>query len=124
MKTKATLLLSTLALSGAAFAQAKAPEPDYTLSFNVGAVSDYRYRGLSQTRLKPAVQAGADFAHKSGVYVGLWASTIRWIKDNDVKGPVEVDVYAGYKGSLGDVTARRLETAAEAFGLEPVIVAG
>ena len=28
------------------------------------------------------------------------------------------------KGSLGDVTARRLESAAEAFGLEPVIVAG
>ncbi|MCA0301197.1 MAG: Ppx/GppA family phosphatase [Proteobacteria bacterium] len=28
------------------------------------------------------------------------------------------------KGSLGDVTARRLETVAEAFGLEPVIVAG
>ena len=28
------------------------------------------------------------------------------------------------KGSLGDVTARRLEAAAEAFGLEPVIVAG
>ena len=26
-----------------------------TLSFNVGAVSDYRYRGLSQTRLKPAL---------------------------------------------------------------------
>ncbi len=103
MKTHATLLLSTLVLSGAALAQTKAPEPDYTLSFNVGAVSDYRYRGLSQTRLKPAVQAGADFAHKSGVYVGLWASTIRWIKDNDVKGPVEVDVYAGYKGSLGDV---------------------
>ena len=38
-------------------AQTKAPEPDYTLSFNAGAVTDYRYRGISQTRLKPALRA-------------------------------------------------------------------
>ncbi|HTB35513.1 MAG TPA: hypothetical protein VK777_00440, partial [Reyranella sp.] len=31
-------------------------------------------------------------------------------------------VPAGAKGSLGDVTARRLESAAEAFDLKPVIV--
>lgn len=110
MKLKATVLLSTLALSGVAMAQAKAPEPDYTLSFNAGVVSDYRYRGISQTRLKPAVQAGADFAHKSGFYVGTWGSTIKWIKDNskvapasDVKGPVELDLYGGYKGTVGDL---------------------
>ncbi len=66
MKLKATLLLSTLALSGAAFAQTKAPEPDYTLSFNAGVVSDYRYRGTSLSRPKPAVHAGVDSAHENG----------------------------------------------------------
>lgn len=110
MQIKTALMLSTLALSGAVLAQAKAPEPDYTLSFNAGVVSDYRYRGISQTRLKPAVQAGADFAHKSGFYLGAWGSSIKWIEDNSsygtptpVKGSVEVDLYGGYKGAVGDL---------------------
>ncbi|HSW17319.1 MAG TPA: TorF family putative porin [Ramlibacter sp.] len=104
MKVKATVLLSTLVLSGAAFAQAKAPEPDFTLSYNVGAVTDYRYRGISQTAKKPALQGGVDFAHKSGAYVGAWASTIRWIKDSgpNLKGPLELDLYGGYKGAITD----------------------
>jgi uncharacterized protein (TIGR02001 family) len=101
MKLKATLLLSTLALSGAAFAQTKAPEPDYTLSFNAGVVSDYRYRGISQSRLKPAVQAGVDFAHKNGFYLGAWGSSIKWIKDaTATDGSLELDLYGGHKGEL------------------------
>ncbi len=54
--------LSTLCLAliaSGAFAQAKPPEPDYTLGFNLGAVSDYRFRGISQTSFDPALQAGA-----------------------------------------------------------------
>jgi len=96
--------LSALALSGAVFAQTKAPEPDYTLTYNVGAVTEYRYRGISQSGKKPALQAGADFAHKNGVYLGTWASTISWIKDSapGLKGPVEVDLYGGYKGAIND----------------------
>ena len=63
MKAKLAVLLSTVVASGAEMAQAQpaAPEPDYTLSFNVGAVTDYRYRGISQSRLHPALQGGADF---------------------------------------------------------------
>jgi uncharacterized protein (TIGR02001 family) len=98
------MALAALAVSGAAFAQTKAPEPDYTLSYNVGVVSDYRYRGISQTARRPALQGGIDFAHKSGFYLGTWASTIRWIKDSapGLKGSLEVDVYGGYKGSITD----------------------
>lgn len=94
-----------------AFAQTKAPEPDYTLSFNVGATTDYRYRGISQTSLKPAVQGGADFAHKNGLYLGTWASTIAWIKDDGKTAAVnsgntnlEIDLYGGYKGSAGSLS--------------------
>jgi uncharacterized protein (TIGR02001 family) len=101
MKSKLVVLLSALAASGAVMAQPKAPEPDYTLSFNVGAVTDYRYRGISQSRLKPALQGGADFAHKSGFYVGTWASTIRWVEDAGGDADVEVDVYGGYKTTFG-----------------------
>jgi len=101
MKFKSTLMLSTLVLSTAAFAQTKAPEPDYTLPFNAGVVTDYRYRGISQTRLKPAAQGGLDFVHKSGFYLGAWASTIKWIEDSGATdGKVELDLYGGYKGEL------------------------
>ena len=53
MRPQTLVPLCLLALSGAAFAQAPAPaaQPDFTLSYNVGAVTDYRYRGISQCRL-------------------------------------------------------------------------
>lgn len=101
LKTTQKLVLAAMAVSGAAFAQTKAPEPDYTLSYNVGVVTDYRYRGISQSRLKPALQGGVDFAHKSGFYLGTWASSIKWIKDAGGDAPVEWDVYGGYKGTVG-----------------------
>lgn len=101
MNLKACALLSTLAFCGAALAQTAAPAPGYTLSFNVGAVTDYRFRGISQSRLKPALQGGADFAHSSGFYLGFWASTIKWIKDAGGDAPAELDFYGGYKGTAG-----------------------
>ncbi|MBE0546151.1 MAG: hypothetical protein IH627_00530 [Rubrivivax sp.] len=73
---------------------------DDSLSFNLSVVSDYRYRGISQTRLKPALQGGVDYVSPVGIYAGAWGSTISWIKDNDVKGPVEVDIYGGYRGEI------------------------
>jgi len=93
------LTLSLLAVTGAAQAQAA----ESALSFNAGATTDYRYRGLSQSRLKPAVQGGVDYADKSGFYVGAWASTIKWVKDSGGDSSVEVDVYGGYKGAMGDL---------------------
>jgi uncharacterized protein (TIGR02001 family) len=103
MKLKLAVLVSTLAASGALLAQTKAPEPDYTASVNVGGVTDYRYRGISQSRLKPAIQGGADFAHKSGFYVGTWASSIKWVKDAGGDANAEVDLYGGYKFTAGPV---------------------
>lgn len=70
------------------------------IAFNVGGTTDYRYRGISQTRLKPAVQGGIDYSN-GGFYVGTWASAIRWIKDaNGGNANVELDVYGGYKGDI------------------------
>lgn len=102
---KLAVLFASLVVSGAVLAQAKAPEPDYTLSFNVGAVTDYRYRAISQTRLKPTVQGGVDFAHKSGFYLGAWGTGIKWIKDGGGDASAEIDVYGGYKFEAGPVAA-------------------
>lgn len=96
------IALALGSVSGLAQAQAAAPES--SLSFNVGAASDYRYRGISQSRLKPAVQGGIDYADKSGLYVGAWGSSIKWIKDAGGDAGMELDLYAGYKGAVGDVS--------------------
>lgn len=103
-------VLAVLTLGAAAGAMAQTAAPETSLSFNAGAVTDYRYRGISQSRKSVAVQGGADYAHKSGLYVGAWGSTIKWIadaglnaSDSTVSGPVELDLYGGYKGAAGAV---------------------
>ena len=103
---KKILVPSLLALalgSVSGLAQAQTAAPESTLSFNAGVVSDYRYRGISQSRLKPAVQGGFDYADKSGFYVGAWGSSIKWIKDAGGKSNTEVDYYGGYKFTVGEV---------------------
>jgi len=104
-------LASTLAIAALpqlAQAQAAAPAPAPApaapeaspLSFNVSLTSDYRYRGISQSRLKPAIQGGVDYAFASGFYIGAWASSIKWIKDFGGDASAEVDLYGGYKGEI------------------------
>lgn len=93
-----TLALATLAPMANAEDAAK---PETELSFNAAATTDYRYRGLSQSRLKPALQGGADLVHNpSGFYVGAWASTIKWTKDLGGSGDVELDIYGGKRGEI------------------------
>jgi len=105
MKKIATplMLAMSLAIAGNAFAQAAPAAPESTLSFNVGAVNEYRYRGISQSRFDTALSGGADYTDKSGVYVGVWGSSIKWIKDAGGKANTEIDYYGGYKFTVGDV---------------------
>ncbi|MFN5701857.1 MAG: TorF family putative porin [Betaproteobacteria bacterium] len=98
--TAAVLALGAAA-PGSASAQTAAPEAS-PLTFNAGLVSEYRYRGISQTRFQPAVQGGADYAFANGFYLGAWASTIKWIKDAKGGADVELDLYGGYKGTLAE----------------------
>jgi len=97
MNLKSKIVLALLATSSAAFAQTAPAAPEVT--YNVGVVSQYRYRGIAQTRGDAALQGGADYANANGFYAGAWGSTIKWIKDagSDAKGPVELDLYGGYK---------------------------
>jgi len=103
-------LLSCVALGNLAVAQtaapavpAAAPADPGPLTANVSLTSDYRYRGISQSTLQPAIQGGFDYAHSSGFYIGNWNSSISWISDaasasgNSASAPIEMDFYAGYK---------------------------
>ena len=104
---KKTLLAVTLAAltSGAATtalaADPKAPAPDFEISGNFGLFSDYRFRGISQTDRKAALQGGFDFTHKSGFYVGNWNSNIS--SSFTAGANVENDIYAGIVKEVGPV---------------------
>ncbi len=98
------LPISTLAQTTPNLAEASPQEAAASsLTYNLGLSSDYRYRGISQTRLQPALQGGVDYVdNQQGWYLGSWASTIQWIKDTPGAGstPLEIDVYAGKKTQL------------------------
>ena len=78
---------------------------DLTVSSNVSLVSDYLYRGISQTGALPALQGGFDLSHASGLYAGVWGSSISWVSDAGLANSagLELDTYAGYKGSAADI---------------------
>jgi uncharacterized protein (TIGR02001 family) len=111
----AVALLSGLACTSA-FAEEAAEAPEASpITANVTVVNDYRYRGISQSNFKPAIQGGFDYAHESGFYIGNWNSSISWIGDSysrngsnasyntykqDVSAPIEMDFYGGIKKEL------------------------
>lgn len=84
---------------------ALAEESPHGLTANVSMTSDYIFRGISQSGGDPAIQGGFDYSHSSGVYLGTWGSNVSWIKDYQGyrNGSLEVDLYGGYRGAVGDV---------------------
>ncbi|MBK7015712.1 MAG: hypothetical protein IPH39_09075 [Sulfuritalea sp.] len=103
----AAAIAGAFVLPSAAMAQAAAaPASPHSFSPNVGVVTDYLFRGVSQTHGKAALQGGLDYSHSSGLYAGVWASTITWVKDAYGSGTTEIDYYGGYKNSFagGDWT--------------------
>jgi len=84
-----------------------ADAPPYTITSNVSLVSNYLYRGISQTGANPAIQGGFDYGHASGVYAGIWGSNISWLSDAGAatNASVELDTYFGFRnGFAGDFT--------------------
>jgi uncharacterized protein (TIGR02001 family) len=104
-KKMSGLLLALGLASSPAFAADAAPASPHTFTGNVTLASEYLYRGIAQTRGKPAIQGGFDYAHASGLYAGVWGSSISWIGDGvaGASANVEIDVYGGYKGTAGDL---------------------
>ena len=64
------------------------------LSANIGAASNYIWRGITQTNDGAAVSGGVDYAHDNGFYAGTWVS--------NVDGGAEVDFYGGFGGGSDD----------------------
>ncbi|PKP93380.1 MAG: hypothetical protein CVT77_05860 [Alphaproteobacteria bacterium HGW-Alphaproteobacteria-16] len=91
--TKLTLGALLLAATATpAFAQdvAEAPSDGFTISGSATVVSDYRFRGFSQTNEEATIQGGFSIEHDSGFYVGTWGSGVGFANGS------EVDVFAGF----------------------------
>lgn len=67
-------------------------------SANVALVSDYLFRGVSQTNERGAIQGGFDFSADSGLYAGIWASNVNYGTETST----EMDYYGGYAWESGD----------------------
>jgi len=83
----------------AAAAPAEAAPP-YTLSFNLGAYSNYMFRGVDLSD-GPALQGGVDWAHSSGFYLGTWWTNLDPFVNGGTPGGakgnhLETDWYGGY----------------------------
>jgi uncharacterized protein (TIGR02001 family) len=105
--------LSTAALiaASASTVAIAADEPaKFTYSFNIGATTDYVFRGVSQNKDKPAIQGGIDLGYGIA-YFGLWASNIDFGNNFNAAGAVasqqvnaELDIYGGIKPVVGPAT--------------------
>ncbi|KQM19602.1 TorF family putative porin [Novosphingobium sp. Leaf2] len=94
-------------LASPAAAQEAAPK-EFTVAGNVALVTDYRFRGVSQTDKELAVQGGVSVTHSSGVYVGTWASNLSgWgtfggsNTELDLYGGIAKEIASGVKLDVG-----------------------
>jgi len=83
----ATVFLAVFSLTASSAALAE-------LSATVTGITDYDFRGVSQTADDPALQGSIDFEGEKGQYVGIWASNVDF--DDCCGEDIEVDYYAGW----------------------------
>ena len=100
MCSKLTQFVSLVPALVLAFA-VQADDSQHTVTANVGAYSQYVFRGLTQTNERPAIQGGADYAHSSGFYAGTWLSNVSWFSDTNAgnSNSLEWDLFTGFKKS-------------------------
>lgn len=90
------------ALSAPALGQ-EAPREPITLGGSAGLASQYRFRGISLSDEDPALQAGLTATHEAGFYAGTWGSSLAGFGSFGGSN-VELDVFGGYKATVGDAT--------------------
>lgn len=95
--------IGALALSALLASTASAGE----LSGELTVVSDYVFRGVSQTDEDPALQFGLDYAFDSGFYVGTWVSNVDFGPGDPAD--FEWDIYVGYGFEIGSGVAADIQ---------------
>ena len=88
-------------LAGATATTVQAAE----ISANVALVSDYRFRGISQSDEDIALQGGFDLGFDNGIYIGTWGSTVDFDSVDGFDGSLELDYYVGWGMDIGENSA-------------------
>ena len=88
---------------GVAWLLAGAPVRAHELHGYLTLVSDYVFRGASQSNEDPTVQAGVDYLHPSGVFAGAFAARTEFPENSfgSSPGSIELDAYLGYSRAAG-----------------------
>ncbi|HBU62268.1 MAG: hypothetical protein CMH91_07890 [Oceanicaulis sp.] len=100
MKTTISLArraLPALLLGGACLTPLTGAASAQEVSANVAMTTDYRFRGASLSDEAIAIQGGFDLALDTGFYIGAWGSSIEPVGNSEM----ELDLYAGYGGTVG-----------------------
>lgn len=88
-------------LAQPAVAQDGEDAPAVTVTGGATLVSQYRFRGIALSDEKAAIQGTINVNHDSGVYAGVWASSLDGF--GELGGAnVELDLYAGYRKEVAD----------------------
>ena len=96
---RARLIVSTILATVATPVLAQSEHP---IAGNLALVSDYRFRGVSQTYNQPAVQGGFDYGSSAGLYGSAWGSNVSG--NQFLNGAsLELDLYGGYRLTAGQV---------------------
>lgn len=96
---KSVFLLTLILVVGPLVAEASdESRRAFELSVNAALVSDYQFRGISQSDENFAFQGGFDARHDSGLHAGIWASGVDF-NDQD-QANIEIDLVTGFGGEL------------------------
>ena len=98
MRNRLVLILALVPWGSALAASGDRPS---ALQGEVSVTSDYIFRGYSRSDGDPALQAGLRYRHRSGFFVGGWASTVRFAFDDGEQRRAEVRGFIGYARSVG-----------------------
>ena len=96
MNHRVAALACALLLSAPFAALAEEASP---IAWEVTGVSDYVFRGASQTDEKPTVQADFNYTTSAGLYAGIWASGVDF---GDSKPDFEFNPYIGWNTDVSD----------------------
>jgi uncharacterized protein (TIGR02001 family) len=71
------------------------------LTGNLTWVSNYVFRGISQTRNLPAIQGGLTYTFPIGIYANMWGSNVKF---DGSDATIEIDTVLGYSKTISDFT--------------------
>lgn len=61
--------------------------------------SDYMFRGISNSNLRPQVRGDFNWSHEGGLYMGVWASNTDF---GGTGNSMEIDPYIGFSRDIGE----------------------